>query len=140
MKILIGILIACIMLLLGIGVVYLSLVEKHRVKELLHSGEVRGSEVVSHGLPYTLNFAQQEKLLTLLNESRKQNVKAPLVSPSLSIERLVIYRFEELPDLVLTPLTTDYSRFQVHEGQKAIVIDIKHPLVLQKLLETTFDK
>lgn len=69
----------------------------------LQYNNVRGMAIVQNKLKYTLNFQQQNKIIDILNEAvpiteLKENRKPP------NIEKLIVYQFDGLPDIELTPI------------------------------------
>lgn len=71
--------------------------------DYIRRNHVRGMAVEHHQLLYTLNFQQQNDVLDILNRAIpitdiKGNREEPL------IEKIVIYLFDDQPDLILTPV------------------------------------
>ncbi len=69
--------------------------------------EVRGMAVQYKGLLFTLNFSQQNRAISFLNEGVKVDAISPHSSGSSEAESLVLYRFGEKPDLLLTPIAQE---------------------------------
>lgn len=69
------------------------IIPENRMNTLLQPNDIRGMEVVYKGLPYTLNFDQQQEMLELIN--RCIPVTKISASPSLlpSFKKIVIYFF-----------------------------------------------
>ena len=71
----------------------------------LDHNDVRGVAVVYRELPYTLNFEQQNSLIDLINRSTpvKEASKQEHTKPD--ITKIIVYRFGDTPDVLITPLT-----------------------------------
>lgn len=71
--------------------------------------DIRGMEIYHNGTPYTLNLKQQTGVALYLNEAlfseTTDQLSAKKVSPA--IEKIVVYRFEGLPPLEVTPIAYD---------------------------------
>ena len=68
---------------------------------LLDPDDVRGMVVVNHGVPYTLNFTQQNDLISFLNQM--QEISEPEAYESgknLPFDELIIYHFDTPDDIV----------------------------------------
>lgn len=65
---------------------------------------IRGSSLLYKEKLYTLNFKQQNTLISVLNQSHPTERKKKESYTPCSIEKIVLYRFEELPDLTIEPI------------------------------------
>lgn len=72
-------------------------------QKYLQYNEVRGMAITRHKVLYTLNFEQQNEIVGILNQAIPINVIEGERTPA-NIEQLIIYQFQELPDIVLTPI------------------------------------
>lgn len=70
----------------------------------LDFNQVRGIDVNHRHLSYTLNFAQQNEIIEILNRSVKVMGLRPGKHQRPAIERIVIHRFHDLPALIITPV------------------------------------
>jgi len=101
---------------------------------LLDPDDVRGMVVVHDGVPYTLNFTQQNDLIVSLNQmdetDRPENYDS---GKNLPFDELIIYHFDTPTDrvrgksfgeeLVLIFDTDGYRRF-LTEGSKTDFLDV----------------
>jgi len=89
---------------------------------LLDPDDVRGMVVVNQGVPYTLNFSQQNDLIVALNQMDEVAMPEGYDSgKNLPFDKLIIYHFDTPTDLVqgkfigeeiaLTFDTDSYRRF-----------------------------
>jgi len=104
----------------------------------LDYNHVLGS-AVEHDVPYTLNFEQQNTLITYLNAAEPSNIQPSTAKPT-SYSKIIIYRFNA-PDTIITPLTyVDgnllFSSPEWNEGKP--LLD-KSQGKLKHLLETSYD-
>lgn len=76
--------------------------QQDSTKMRLDYNHVRGSAVEYGGLLYTLNFEQQNALISYINEAKEIKVQDFTKSPS-SISKIVIYPFNG-PEILITPL------------------------------------
>lgn len=72
-------------------------------QKMLRNGETRGMAVVHDGLPFTLNFEQQQTAIDALNSSVYVKKEGYPAKDTLNIQKIVVYRFNA-PDLELTPI------------------------------------
>lgn len=71
----------------------------------LSPNDVKGSAVIHAGKPYTLNFDQQNSMITLVNQAVPVNKTAfPIAATQIDFDKIVIYRFNG-PDIDITPIT-----------------------------------
>lgn len=112
-------------------------------QQYLKYNNVRGMAVSHNDAMYTLNFQQQNKVIALLNLS---DPLEKIVSPkplTLDIDKLVIYQFENNPDIVLTPVATSDSNLVfsvpawIPKGQH-LLMELSEG-DLQNLLAQTYD-
>jgi hypothetical protein len=131
--------ILAIFALFGATYFYLGLQETETKGWFLNENEVNSIDVVYRNQNYTLNYAQQKKLCTLLNLSEQSTHTSPINSESAEIQTILIYLFEESAPLTLTPASNDYSLFKVSTWQPIFYLAIEQPLELKRLIETTYD-
>lgn len=107
----------------------------------LKYNNVRGMAVARNQLLYTLNFEQQNSVIEMLNRS------VPIVELKAGqrqkpdIEKLIVYQFENQPDITLTPITYVNGNlvFSVPQWvQGGYLMDLSDG-DLQKLLAQTYD-
>lgn len=80
-----------LLLIAGIGALNLFLLLRpEKTQRVLKTNDVRGMAVEHDGLLYTLNFSQQNGVVSALNQSVES--KAPLPT---AFTRLVVYRFNQ---------------------------------------------
>lgn len=107
-------------------------------KNRLDYNQILGSEVEHAGLPFTLNFEQQNALITYLNEAQL-NMETHL--ESLPYSKLIFYRFND-SNIVITPLAYIGGNLLFSSP----IWNNGHPLLeksngaLKELLENTYDK
>lgn len=65
---------------------------------------VRGSSIFYKQKPYTLNFNQQNTLITILNHSKVIDRQKEVSYTPCSFEKITLYRFDELSDLFIEPI------------------------------------
>ena len=70
----------------------------------LRYNDVRGMAVNHNQLLYTLNFKQQNTVIDILNEAIRINEIKPGNRQPPNIEQLIIYQFDNKPDIVITPI------------------------------------
>lgn len=103
--------------------------------------QVRGVAIEQHNLLYTLNFEQQNQLISALNRSvRVWGVKPDKRVPA-EIKKIIIYRFGGQPDLQLTPVAyIDYNLvFSSPEWvQKGYLMELSNG-ALQQMLSQAYD-
>lgn len=103
--------------------------------------DVRGSAIEHKGKLYTLNFDQQTKLITLLNQAvpvGKEYIEKK--QEDLNIQRIVIYRFNA-PDIILTPYgyVDEHLIFMAPAwNANGLLKDTSHG-ALKDLISTTYD-
>jgi hypothetical protein len=70
----------------------------------LKFNDVRGMAIEQHQMLYTLNFDEQNKIIDILNSAVPiTEIKSDKRQPP-RIEKIVIYQFENKPDIVLHPI------------------------------------
>lgn len=96
-------------------------------------------EVVHEGVPYTLNFQQQNRIIDLLNQSLSTNERS-VENTSLNFTSLTIYRFEA-PNLTLKPIAYNHEEliFSVPEWNSEGYLKENSRGEFKKLISTTFD-
>lgn len=66
--------------------------------------DVRGMAISHNQLLYTLNFKEQNSVIDIINRAVPiHEIKEGKREPS-NIEKLIVYRFENKPDIALTPI------------------------------------
>ncbi len=99
---------------------------------------VRGVEIVHLKTPYTLNFAQQKQVISLLNSA--ENMTATVAPTSFEFEQLTFYLFDA-PDAILKPIANDAGSFifsfSTNNGEK--IFKEKTPGSFLALLSQTYD-
>lgn len=80
--------------------------EHHQLEKYIFKGDVQNTEIVHLGLPYTLNFEQQNTLLDALNQSIPVGMEPFKLNPNLPYKKIIIYRFNATP-LELIPIDFD---------------------------------
>ncbi len=103
----------------------------------LDYNHVRGS-AIEHGLNYTLNFEQQNALITYLNEADAFSLQISEAPPPFT--KLYIYRFNA-PDIVITPLAylDNNLLFSSPEWNNGAPLLEKSQGKLKFLLENAYD-
>ncbi len=139
MKTAIGIIIIFIFILFGVSVIYLTTYQHKPSGWFVSHDDVRGIDVVSDDLPYTLNFAQQGSLIHILNSGKKVKDSSFSSTPPPRVSKITIYLFSGKPDLILLPETEDFSRFSVSLWDSNSYLDIIQPKQLEELLKTAYD-
>lgn len=91
--------------LLGLNLTHI-LQGKHASQNFIKLNDVRGIAVEHNKLLYTLNFDQQVHVVDILNRSIKiSEIKREGNRQKPDVDKIIIYQFEQKPDLVITPLT-----------------------------------
>ncbi|WP_068468089.1 hypothetical protein [Candidatus Protochlamydia phocaeensis] len=98
-----------ILVLVSMGVLFTLnmtaiLTGKPEEETYLKYNQVRGMAVGHHKLLYTLNFKQQNDVIDILNRSVRVMGVKPGKRQKPNIEKIVIYQFNDQPELVLTPI------------------------------------
>lgn len=97
------------LVLLGMGILFALnlgqiLIGSPPNQTYLKYNEVRGIAVKHRQLLYTLNFAQQNSTIDILNQSLLLAEVKPGTTQPVDIEQIIIYQFEGKPDIILTPI------------------------------------
>lgn len=71
----------------------------------LKYNDVRGIAIKHKDLLYTLNFDQQNRIIDILNQSIQIQKIPAGQRQAPDFQQLIIYRFEDQPDLIITPTT-----------------------------------
>lgn len=66
---------------------------------LIDPEDVRGTVVVHQGVPYTLNFSQQNAIISMINDMKEID-KPHKAGKPLPFDRLIIYHFDAPDDIV----------------------------------------
>jgi hypothetical protein len=131
-----------IFVVLGIALLFVinltPVLQKPITQTYLARDTVRGVEVVHKGKPYTLNFEQQNSMITLLNASLP--IKAGVPTSSLDFEKVIIYVFDA-PNIILTPISyvDENLVFSVPNWNKAGFLKDNSAGELKKLISQTYD-
>lgn len=131
-----------VFVLLGIGLLFLvnltpifqtPVKEKYLARDL-----VNGVEVVHNNLPYTLNFEQQNGLITLLNAA--ETIKAGVPTSTLNFEKIIIYQFNA-PNIEVYPIAYvgEDLVFSVPTWDKVNFLKDSSHGELKKLISQTYD-
>lgn len=72
----------------------------------LKYNEVRGMAVSHNQLLYTLNFAQQNAVIDILNRAVRVVGVKPGKRQRPTIDKIVVYQFDNKPDLVINPIAS----------------------------------
>lgn len=75
----------------------------------ISSNDVRGMAIDTRGKLWTLNYDQQREVLDILNAAQPlqpsyPGSKGPDFITHADFNKLIIYRFEDKPDLIITPI------------------------------------
>lgn len=70
----------------------------------LKYNNVRGMAVGHNQMLYTLNFKQQNDVIDILNRSVRVLGVKPGKRQKPNIEKIVVYQFDNQPDIVITPI------------------------------------
>lgn len=109
-------------------------------EKYLSPNTVRGVAVEHNKKLYTLNFEQQNELLALLNRAVPTGKVLPN-SPPTDAQKIIIYQFNQLPDIVITPIgyIDDELLFTTPTwNSNSLIRDISRG-ELKKLLSQTYD-
>ena len=107
----------------------------------LKYNNVRGMAVGHNQMLYTLNFKQQNDVIDILNRSVRVLEVKPGKRQKPNIEKIVVYQFDHLPDLIITPIAyvdgnLVYSVPQWNEDGYMMELSDGD---MQKLLTQTYD-
>jgi hypothetical protein len=91
------------LILLGINMTSI-LTGEPKTQTYLQYNNVRGMAVVHNQLPYTLNFDQQNAIVDIINRSVRVVGVKPGKRQKPDIEQLIVYQFDDQPDLVIEPI------------------------------------
>lgn len=110
-------------------------------QEYLKYNGVRGMAVNDHQLPYTLNFKQQNRVISLLNRAVRVTGIGAGKQQKPNFDSLTIYQFDQKPDLVLTPIAyVDHNLvFSVPEWDPHGYLMELSEGELQRLFPQTYD-
>lgn len=114
----------------------------------LSPNDVRGIAIEHKGLPYTLNFEQQNAIVDLLNHSVPIGNEIPKAEKSLAqpnFEKIIIYRFHD-SDIEIHPIaytvkkdTGDALIFSAPELYSKGLMQESVPDDFKKFISKTFD-
>lgn len=98
-----------LLVIIGLGILFAlnisTIMQGKDVDEVyLKYNSVRGMSVEHNKLQYTLNFDQQNNIISILNRSVRVVGVKPDKRQKPDIEKLVIYQFGNDPDIVITPI------------------------------------
>jgi hypothetical protein len=107
----------------------------------LKYNDVRGVAVGHHQLLYTLNFNQQNTLITILNHAVRVVGVKPDKRQKPEIDKIVIYQFNGKPDLTINPVAYIDKNlvFSVPQWEKEGFLMELSEGDLQRLLSQTYD-
>ena len=105
---------------------------------IFSSEALRGSAVVKEGTPYTLNFAQQQRLLAQLDQSRPYAGEPASLGPVLPVERIVLYGFDGV-EWELVPRGWIDSEMIFYSSLHKQMMQDKTQGQLFQLLQTTYE-
>lgn len=97
--------------------------------------EVRGMATEWNGKLWTLNFEQQNQVISILRNAEKVD-KVRGRTSNFMFTKLIIYLFDQ-PDSILKPLTLDGERLIFSINNE--IFAERNPGELQNLLSTTYD-
>lgn len=136
-----------LLVIIGLGVLFTANIRsilkgKGTDETYLKFNSVRGMAVEHNKLTYTLNFDQQNEIISILNKSVRVVGVKPDKRQKPNIQKLIVYQFGDQPDLVITPIAyinqnlvfsapawnTDNYLMELSNGE------------LQKLLAQTYDQ
>lgn len=107
----------------------LSVIQVTTPDKYISPNNVRGSAVEHNQLSYTLNFAQQNTLISLLNRSVPFGITPQPGRPAPDFEKIVIYQFNNAPDIIIIPIAyvDDGLLFSVPAwNPNGYLIDVSH--------------
>ncbi len=107
----------------------------------LRYNDVRGMAVSHNQLLYTLNFKQQNTIIDILNKAVRTDEIKPGNRQNPNIDKLIIYLFDNKPDLVLNPIAyVDQDLiFSVPQwGENGFLMELSEGR-LKQLLSQTYD-
>lgn len=135
-----------LLVIIGLGVLFTINISsilrgKETEEAYLKFNSVRGMAIERSKLTYTLNFDQQNDIVSILNRSVRVVGVKPDKRQKPDIEKLVIYQFGNKPDIIITPIAyidqnlvysapawnTDSYLMELSDGE------------LQKLIAQTYD-
>ncbi len=103
--------------------------------------QVRGIAINHNGLLYTLNFQQQNEVVEILNQAVRVMGIKPGKRQRPKISQIVIYQFNQQPDLLLTPIAyvDDNLVFSIPEwNPNGYLMEVSEGR-LRQLLSQTYD-
>ncbi|MEM1282366.1 MAG: hypothetical protein AAGG81_02300 [Chlamydiota bacterium] len=139
--VLIGLAIVLMMVLFFLN--YVQIIETKTTEKRVEANNINGMEVYHKNIPYTLNLNQQAKVATYLNEAVSFQPSGVLESRTPSaIEKIVIYRFEDLPPIEITPVYYHQNNliFSAPDWQESGLLMDNSNGKLKDLLSQTFDR
>jgi hypothetical protein len=107
----------------------------------LRYNDVRGMAIAHNQLLYTLNFKQQNTVIDILNKAIHIIDIRPGQRQPPNIEKIVIYRFNNQPDLVINPIAYVNQNlvFSIPEWeQEGYFMELSNG-ALKQLLSQTYD-
>jgi hypothetical protein len=118
------------------------LVDQAPNQTYLKYNNVRGMEVFHNQMPYTLNFKQQNSIIDILNLAVPINEIPQGKRQIPNFGKLVIYQFQEGPEIVLTPITYDANKNLIFSAPTWVSDGYLKEISegeFQKLLSQTYD-
>ncbi len=139
--VLIGIAIVLMMTLFILN--YVQVVETKSTEKHIELNDINGMEVYHTNVPYTLNLKQQVGVANYFNEATpfEPSAATEMRTPTI-IEKIVIYRFENLPPVEITPVYYHHDNlvFSAPEWQGTGLLMDNSNGKLKNLLSQTFDR
>jgi hypothetical protein len=107
----------------------------------LKFNDVRGIAVAHNQLLYTLNFEQQNRIIDILNRAVRVVGVKPGKRQRPTIEKIVVYQFDNKPDLIINPIAyVDQNLvFSIPQLEKDSYLMELSEGDLQQLLSQTYD-
>jgi hypothetical protein len=107
----------------------------------LQYNNVRGMAVAHNQLLYTLNFKQQNQVIDILNRAVRVVGVKPGKRQKPTIEKIVVYQFDNKPDLIINPIAyVDQNLvFSIPQLEKDNYLMELSEGDLQQLLSQTYD-
>ncbi len=112
MKTALGVIIFFVLILLAATYFYTVSIQTAPPPPFISAGNVEGSAVLVDDVSYTLNFAQQNQLINILNQANPARRKES--EPVKNGKAILIYLFDQQNPLTLTPVD-DYELLQIDD-------------------------
>ncbi len=89
---------------------FLPIIPASQTNAFLQPNNVLGMEIVFNGLPYTLNFQQQQEMTELINRSIPIGKLRDIPTLFPGLDKVVVYQFGQQP-VDMTPVDFDLREF-----------------------------